>query len=133
MKPTELVNRQWILARVPDGPARESDFAQRAVGVAELADGEALGRTRWLTFEAAMRAWLAPPTPRDGAGGVVPARGYLFRVQPGQVMAGQALAGWLASGELTCRPEVHEGFENAPRTFLRLFNGQGTGKQLLRL
>jgi hypothetical protein len=47
--------------------------------------------------------------------------------------AQHALAGWLGSGELTSRSEVHEGFENAPRAFLRLFNGEGTGKQLLRL
>jgi len=59
MKTTGLVNRQWILARVPDGFVRESDFAQRTAHVGELADGEALGRARWFTFEAAMRAWLA--------------------------------------------------------------------------
>src|SRR5208282_363467 len=82
MKPAELVNRQWILARVPDGPAREGDFAQRTIAVEELADGEALGRARWFTSEAAMRAWLAPPASRDGAAGSVPARGYPFRVQP---------------------------------------------------
>lgn len=91
MKPAELVNRQWILARVPDGSAREDDFAQRTVPVEELADGEALGRARWFTFEAAMRAWIAPPASRDGAAGSVPARGYPFRVTPGQVMAGPAV------------------------------------------
>jgi NADPH-dependent curcumin reductase CurA len=42
-------------------------------------------------------------------------------------------AGWLDRGELACQPEVHEGFDDAPRAFLRLFNGAGTGKQLLRL
>jgi NADPH-dependent curcumin reductase len=47
--------------------------------------------------------------------------------------ARRALAGWLADGELACQPEVHEGFDNAPRAFPRLFNGEGTGKQLLRL
>jgi hypothetical protein len=97
MKPAELVNRQWILARVPDGPVRESDFAQQSVPVAEPADGEALGRARWFTFEAAMRAWLAPPASRDGAAGAVPARGYPFRVRPGQVMAGPAVVEIVAS------------------------------------
>jgi len=47
--------------------------------------------------------------------------------------AQRALADWLDRGELVCQPEVHEGFDNAPRAFLRLFNGEGTGKQLLRL
>ena len=97
METTGLVNRQWILARVPDGLVRESDFVQRTVAVGELADGEALGRARWFTFEAAMRAWLAPPASRDGADGSVPARGYPFRVQPGQVMAGPAVVEIVAS------------------------------------
>jgi hypothetical protein len=105
MKPTELVNRQWIVARVPDGPARESDFAQRSVPVEGLADGEALGRARWFTFEAAMRAWLAPAASRDGAAGSVPARGYPFRVQPGQVMAGPAVVEIVASR----RPDLAQG------------------------
>lgn len=97
MKPAELVSRQWILARVPEGPVRESDFAQRRVPVGGLADGEALGRARWFTFEAAMRAWLAPPASRDGAADSVPARGYPFRVRPGQVMAGPAVVEIVAS------------------------------------
>jgi NADPH-dependent curcumin reductase len=97
MKATELVNRQWMLARVPAGPLRESDFALRTVQVEELADGEALGRARWFTFEAAMRAWLAPPASRDGADGSVPGRGYPFRVRPGQVMAGPAVVEIVAS------------------------------------
>ena len=97
MKAAAQVNRQWILARVPDGRVRESDFARRTVEVGEVADGEALGRARWFTFEAAMRAWLAPPASRDGADGSVPGRGYPFRVRPGEVMAGPAVVEIVAS------------------------------------
>jgi hypothetical protein len=43
------------------------------------------------------------------------------------------LAGWLGEGQLVAREDVQEGIENAPSTFLRLFAGQNTGKQLLKL
>jgi NADPH-dependent curcumin reductase CurA len=47
--------------------------------------------------------------------------------------AGEALAKWLAEGRIAHRVDVQEGFENAPRTFLRLFKGENFGKQLLQL
>ena len=43
------------------------------------------------------------------------------------------LSGWLRDGTLVAREDVQEGFENIPRTFLRLFTGQNTGKQVLKL
>ena len=47
--------------------------------------------------------------------------------------AQRKLAAWVAEGEIAWRVDVQEGFENAPRTFLRLFRGDNLGKQLLRL
>ncbi len=50
--------------------------------------------------------------------------------------AGQAigdLSKWLESGELVVEEDVQEGFENTPKTFLRLFQGKNLGKQLLKL
>ena len=44
-----------------------------------------------------------------------------------------ALAGWVASGELVDRVDVREGLENAPQTLQRLFRGENTGKQLLKI
>ncbi len=44
-----------------------------------------------------------------------------------------ALAGWVASGELVDRVDVKEGLENAPQTLQRLFRGENTGKQLLKI
>jgi NADPH-dependent curcumin reductase CurA len=43
------------------------------------------------------------------------------------------LLAWVGEGRLLWQVDVQEGFENAPRTFLRLFRGANTGKQLLKL
>ena len=43
------------------------------------------------------------------------------------------LAGWVASGQIAYQEDIQEGFENAPKTFLRLFAGKNIGKQLLKL
>ncbi len=47
--------------------------------------------------------------------------------------ARRALSAWLASGKITSRDDVQEGFENIPATFLRLFRGANIGKQLLKV
>jgi NADPH-dependent curcumin reductase CurA len=43
------------------------------------------------------------------------------------------LAAWVRSGEIAHREDIQEGIENAPRTFVRLFSGENSGKQLLRV
>ncbi|MFW6093645.1 MAG: NADP-dependent oxidoreductase [Pseudomonadota bacterium] len=40
---------------------------------------------------------------------------------------------WIDSGKLKHAEDVQEGFENTPRTFLRLFTGENLGKQLLKI
>ena len=47
--------------------------------------------------------------------------------------ASKMLAGWIASGELKHGEDIQEGIENTPKTFLRLFEGKNTGKQLLKI
>jgi NADPH-dependent curcumin reductase CurA len=47
--------------------------------------------------------------------------------------ASEKLLGWVAEGKINPRVDVQEGFENAPKTFLRLFSGANFGKQLLKL
>jgi NADPH-dependent curcumin reductase CurA len=50
--------------------------------------------------------------------------------------AGQAIADlskWSASGELVVEEDIQEGFENTPKTFLRLFQGKNLGKQLIKI
>ena len=40
---------------------------------------------------------------------------------------------WVEGGKIAHREDIQEGFENAPQTFLRLFDGSNKGKQLLRI
>ena len=39
----------------------------------------------------------------------------------------------MREGSIAYQEDVQQGFENAPRTFLRLFQGENVGKQLLKL
>ncbi|MCP4006257.1 MAG: NADP-dependent oxidoreductase [bacterium] len=43
------------------------------------------------------------------------------------------LAKWVGEGKIIHHEDIQEGIENAPETFLRLFRGQNTGKQLLKV
>ena len=50
--------------------------------------------------------------------------------------AGEALrdlSKWIENGDLVHAEDIQEGFENAPKTFLRLFSGANLGKQLLKV
>ena len=47
--------------------------------------------------------------------------------------ASERLLGWVGEGQIAWQADVQKGFENAPKTFLRLFSGANTGKQLLEL
>jgi NADPH-dependent curcumin reductase CurA len=61
-------------------------------------------------------------------------RGILLNDYESEFAAGRArLARWLADGRLVAREDVQHGFENAPRTLMRLFSGANVGKQLLRM
>lgn len=43
------------------------------------------------------------------------------------------MAGWVAEGKIITREDVAEGFETFPEVLLRLFNGENTGKLVLKL
>ena len=43
------------------------------------------------------------------------------------------MSGWMAEGKLVSQEDIQNGFENAPKTFMRLFTGQNRGKQMLKL
>jgi NADPH-dependent curcumin reductase CurA len=47
--------------------------------------------------------------------------------------ARRELESWLASGRLKALVDVQEGFENIPKTFLRIFSGANLGKQVLKI
>jgi len=40
---------------------------------------------------------------------------------------------WIDNGDLVFREDIQEGFENAPKTLMRLFTGKNFGKQLLKI
>ena len=61
-------------------------------------------------------------------------RGFMTMDYAKQMPAArEELAAWLESGELKYLEDIQEGIENAPKTFLRLFEGKNHGKQLLKL
>lgn len=68
---TSRVNRQWLLARRPEGQVRVEDFARRdtPLPVPDLAAGEILIQTLMLGFDPAQRGWMddspsyMPPMP----------------------------------------------------------------------
>ncbi len=43
------------------------------------------------------------------------------------------MAGWIRDGKITWKETVEHGIENAPRAFLKLFNGENLGKMLVKL
>lgn len=43
------------------------------------------------------------------------------------------LVSWVMAGKIRYREDIQQGFDNIPTTFLRLFTGKNTGKQLLKL
>jgi len=47
--------------------------------------------------------------------------------------ASAELSQWVSGGRILYRNDIQEGFENIPKTFLRLFSGSNQGKQMLKL
>ncbi len=48
-------------------------------------------------------------------------------------IARKKLKQWIQDGKINCKEDIQEGFENAPITLKRLFEGKNKGKQLLRI
>jgi NADPH-dependent curcumin reductase CurA len=48
-------------------------------------------------------------------------------------MARRRMTEWIRAGKIRTKEDVQEGFENIPRTLMRLFKGENFGKQLLKL
>lgn len=48
-------------------------------------------------------------------------------------VADARLAEWVGSGSLQYKQDVQEGFDNAPRALMRLFEGRNFGKQVLKV
>ncbi len=78
-----------------------------------------------------------PPGPRNIMQIVVhrlSVRGFiLFDHIAGVREAIADLSRWCELGELVVEEDIQEGFENTPKTFLRLFQGKNLGKQLIKI
>ena len=57
-----MKNRQWLLARRPQGMIQDSDFDLVETDVPKPAEGEVLVRTLMLSCDPAQRGWLARDT-----------------------------------------------------------------------
>jgi NADPH-dependent curcumin reductase len=70
---------------------QDSDFELRTTPLYAPEAGQALGRTRWLSFEPAMRGWLDDDPNRWGRTEGVPAAGYALQVAVGDAVFGPAV------------------------------------------
>jgi NADPH-dependent curcumin reductase CurA len=70
-----MKNRQWLLARRPEGALKDSDFTFVETEVPAPGEGEVLVRTLMLSCDPAQRAWFAGDT-------------YLPAVKTGEVVRG---------------------------------------------
>jgi NADPH-dependent curcumin reductase CurA len=52
------MNRQWLLAKRPQGMLDESNFEFHSAPIQRPGEGQVLARTKWLSFEPAMRGWM---------------------------------------------------------------------------
>jgi NADPH-dependent curcumin reductase CurA len=73
------INRQILLDHIPQGKLGPENFRLREAPVPEPSDGELLVRTRYISLDAANRAWMSGTT-------------YRSALSAGQLMAGGALA-----------------------------------------
>jgi NADPH-dependent curcumin reductase CurA len=81
---TDTVNRQILLVEKPTGKLGPEHFKLSEAAIPEPKDGEALLRVRYISLDAANRAWMHGAT-------------YRAAVEPNTVMAGGAIAEVVAS------------------------------------
>jgi hypothetical protein len=78
------VNRQWRLARRPEGQISDEHFALIKQTAPEPGDGEALIRVRYLSMDPTIRGWMERDT-------------YLPRIREGEIIRGLGLGEVVAS------------------------------------
>ena len=76
---TDTVNRQILLVEKPSGKLGPEHFKLNTSAIPEPKDGEALLRVRYISLDAANRAWMHGAT-------------YRAAVEPNSVMAGGGIA-----------------------------------------
>ncbi|MDQ0464853.1 NADPH-dependent curcumin reductase CurA [Caulobacter ginsengisoli] len=84
-------NRQIVLAELPQGRLGPEHFRQTEAAVPSPEDGQVLVKTRYVSLDAANRAWMQGAT-------------YRSALQAGDVMAGGSLAEVVESGAAHLKP-----------------------------
>src|SRR5690242_6067245 len=84
-------NRQIVLAQLPQGKLALENFKLIEGDVPAVGEGEALVRTRYISLDAANRAWMQGAT-------------YCSALNDGQVMAGGSLSEVLESRDPALKP-----------------------------
>jgi NADPH-dependent curcumin reductase CurA len=88
---SQITNRQILLAEKPTGKLGPEHFKMISGAVPELGDGEALLRVRYISLDAANRAWMHGAT-------------YRSAVEAGGVMAGGSIAEVVSSKAANLAP-----------------------------
>ncbi|MCS5618909.1 MAG: hypothetical protein NZ808_03550 [Myxococcota bacterium] len=135
-------NRQWLLASRPVGMVKGC----RVIGIAGGAE-QCARLTDKANFDAtidyknedvdARLEELCPDGPANDDN-VVQKRARLegfviLDFLPSAAGAVEDLANGVSEGHITWEADVQSGFENAPKTLLRLYDGANLGKQLLEI
>lgn len=84
-------NRRIVIDHLPEGRLEEASFRLEEADVPVAGEGEVLCRTRFLSIDAANRAWMQGAT-------------YRSALERGQVMAGGSLAEVVESGDARFAP-----------------------------
>jgi NADPH-dependent curcumin reductase CurA len=85
------INRQILLVQLPQGPLGPEHFRLIEAAPPEAGPGELLVRTRYISLDAANRAWMVGPS-------------YRSALEAGQVMAGMGVAEVVDSKDPSFRP-----------------------------
>jgi NADPH-dependent curcumin reductase CurA len=91
---TTQINRQWRLARRPEGRVSDETFTLAEEAVPDIGEGQALVRVRYLSMDPTIRGWLERDTylPRIEEGAVIRSLGV------GEVVASHS--DWYRVGDL---------------------------------
>ena len=76
------INRQWLLAKRPEGHIRADDFQFREVPIPVPEEGQVLVRNLWLSFDPTQSGWMR----RDTYVPIIPLGDVMRAASVGQVV-----------------------------------------------
>jgi NADPH-dependent curcumin reductase CurA len=129
------INRQIVIDHIPEGKLGAANFRLREAPVPTPGEGELLVRTRYISLDAANRAWMLGPTYRSAlSAGQMMAGGALAegvqrpaRRRSQTSRAGSRVASW------RCMRTFISGFENLPAALIGLLAGENIGKRMVKV